>query len=186
MHNGEGEHKIDGVGQVFQARGSRPGQPGVHSFEGSGIIQFSNQLNCNGSTWRSDGNVTIQCLANTTGQHWFMTNAQGTWAPCYASAFAVQSARRAKANICVMDDALDMVLNDALHGVRYTDIATEEARVGLIADDWLPVLPEAIGLDDEGEVMMMDYDRISAVVFEALKQYVHRTDARLAALEGAA
>ena len=103
--------------------------------------------------------------------------------PVYASAFSVQSARKVKDNIHVLADPLSLVQDDRLHAVRYISRDTNKTSVGFVADDWLPVLPEVVTLDDIGDVMALDYDRISAVTFEALKQYAIQTNHRLDALE---
>jgi hypothetical protein len=161
---------------------------GVHSFEGSGqinctIMQFSSSINSNGAVWRCDGVQNIVTLAPGGSQHWFMTNGQAGWATVYGLNFANQSARRSKDNIRVLEDPLSIVLDEGIHGVRYTERSTGDEKVGFIADDWLGVLPEIVGLDDIGDVAMLDYDRIGAVTFEALKQYAIQTNARLKTLE---
>jgi hypothetical protein len=103
-----------------------------------------------------------------------------------ALSFTPTSARKLKADIQPLNDPLGIVLDERVHGVSYTERATGERRVGFVADDWAPVLPEVVAFDNLGEVLALDYDRLSAVTFEALKQYVARTEARLAALENAA
>jgi hypothetical protein len=101
----------------------------------------------------------------------------------YAAAFTVASARKFKDNIAVLADPLGIVLDPCLHGVSYTDKASGEDKIGFVADDWLGVLPSVIGLDEMGDVETIDYDRISAVTFEALKAYIIESRARLDALE---
>ena len=128
--------------------------------------------------------ASIRYAVAAGGVHSFEFVAGG-FAPCSASAFTPSSAKKFKTNISVLEDPLAIVENDSLHGVNYTEISTGDPKVGFIADDWLPVLPEVVALDQEGQVQGFDYDRATAVTFEALKQYIARTDARLAALEAA-
>jgi len=116
----------------------------------------------------------------------YSQNNSGTYMPVYASVFSVQSARKAKTDIQLLSDPLSLVTDPRVHAVRYTERDTGKASLGFVADDWLPVLPEVVALDELGDVLALDYDRISAVTFEALKQYIVRTEARLAALENAA
>ena len=161
---------------------------GVHSFEGSGqvnatIVQITSSLNCNGAVWRCDGVQCISTLPPSGSQHWFMTNGQATWAPVYAGSFTPQSARKSKDNIRVLEDPLRFVLDDTLHGVRYTERSTGDEKVGFIADDWREALPEVVALDNDGDVFGIDYDHLTAVTFEALKQHALKTEARLSALE---
>jgi hypothetical protein len=161
---------------------------GVHSFEGSGtvnctILNFTSSINSNGAVWRSDGVQNIVTLPPSGSQHWFMTNGQAGWATCYAAAFTPQSARKFKTDIRVLEDALSIVLDERVHGVRYTERGTDEHLVGFIADDWLGVLPEVVALDNDGDVFGIDYDHLTAVTFEALKQHAIATNKRLKALE---
>ena len=100
------------------------------------IVQITSSLNCNGAVWRCDGVQCISTLPPSGSQHWFMTNGQATWAPVYAGSFTPQSARKSKDNIRVLEDPLRFVLDDTLHGVRYTERSTGDEKVGFIADDW--------------------------------------------------
>jgi hypothetical protein len=125
---------------------------------------------------------TISYRCGPGGNHSFEFTAGG-FAACTASAFTPSSARRLKADIQILVDPLATVLDPRVHGVSYTEIASGEHKVGFVADDWLGVLPEVVELDDIGDVQALDYDRISAVTFEALKRFAIDTDVRLRALE---
>lgn len=127
---------------------------------------------------------SVRYAAISPGSHSF-EYASGGYAPCVGLAFTPTSARRFKSNIVTLDNPLGLVLDDRVHGVRYIEIATNDPKVGFIAEDWLPVEPSLVAYDMEGAVVGLDYDRINAITFEALKQYVAKTDARLAALEAA-
>src|SRR5215204_55000 len=100
-------------------------------------------------------------------------------------AWTPYSAAEGKTDIVVMADALELVRNEALHGVRYTHAESGTASLGFIADEWLPLVPEIVVLDEAGQPLAMDYDRVGAITFEGLKQYIAQTDARLTALEAA-
>jgi hypothetical protein len=106
----------------------------------------------------------------------------GAW---QGASFTPASARAFKADIEPLVDPLAFVRDDRLHGVTYRDMRQDgKSSVGFVADDWLDPLPQVVVRDDQGEVQALDYDRIGAVTFEALKQFVQQTEARLAALEG--
>jgi hypothetical protein len=117
----------------------------------------------------------------------YVNNAGSTaYTPCLASAFQVNSTRWRKSDIVVLDDALSMLMDPSLHGYRYTEKATGQARVGFVSDDWNALLPQVVSpamLGEGTEDLMLNYDAIGAVTFEALKQYVQQTNARIAALE---
>jgi len=117
------------------------------------------------------------------GNHEFQYTAGG-YAPTYAASFNIGSARRFKTDIEPLADPLSLVTDDTLHAVSYTDIQQRKRSLGFVAEDWLERLPEVVARDQEGQVAALDYARIGAVVFEALKHYIAQTNARLDALEG--
>jgi len=129
-----------------------------------------------------ESNMVFYCNTTSGGFH-FQSISPNQYMPLYASAFAPTSARRFKTDIRPLADPLGIVLDDRLHAVRYTEIGTDRATLGMVADDWLPALPEIVSLDDQGAPLAFDYDRLGAVTYEALKQYVTQTNARIAELE---
>lgn len=137
----------------------------------------------------------------STSRSWYFDQYNGSWnfrdssasvatrfscsaaGACVALSFTPTSAARLKLNIQPIADPLRLVRDEALHGITYDDRETGEHRVGFVADPWLQRLPEVVVLDEQGDVAALDYDRIGAVTFEALKHFVYETEARLAALE---
>lgn len=109
--------------------------------------------------------------------------------------WAVYSSRDFKTDIVPLEDPIAIVLNDALHGVSYNHVGpsgpspeatvVQTPSIGFVADDWLLIVPEVVSVDEQGKPIGMDYNRVEAITFEALKLYIQQTDARLAALEGA-
>jgi hypothetical protein len=108
-----------------------------------------------------------------------------------ANAWNIHSSRAFKTGIQPLADPIGIVLNDALHAVEYSYVAraadgrqtTLPPDIGFIADDWLLHVPEVVSTDQTGNPVAMDYMRVGAITFEALKIYMQQTDARLAALE---
>jgi hypothetical protein len=119
-----------------------------------------------------------------------------------AQTWGTWSSKRFKRNVRSIADALSLVKDDALHGVYYDNVNTPMIEedpslhplprdpvpettpcVGFIADDWLERVPEIVFTDADGEAEYMDYSRVGAVLWEAFKQYVAMTDARIADLE---
>jgi hypothetical protein len=128
------------------------------------------------------GGPTLVYRTISPNQHSFEF-ISGGYAPIYASAFTPASARKFKTDIQILVDPLAVVLDPRVHGVSYTELASGEHKLGFVADDWLGVEPSVVGLNEWGDVETLDYDRISAVTFEALKQHVIATNKRLDALE---
>jgi hypothetical protein len=129
---------------------------------------------------------------NNNGQSFFCAGGAGG-----PTGWQIISTEQYKAEILVIEDALQIVLNPALHGHHYTKVIPAEliaedaedsepiAEYGFIAEAWAGVAPDVVSYLN-GKVHMMDYGQVNAILFEAFKQYAERTDARLAALEAAA
>jgi len=107
----------------------------------------------------------------------------------------VISTEKYKSNSIVIDNALMIVLDPSLHGMYYSKTITKElvggedavdsepfSEYGFIAEPWSLVAPDVVSMNN-GIVHMMDYGQINAILFEAFKQYVAQTDARLNILE---
>jgi hypothetical protein len=119
-----------------------------------------------------------------------------------AQSWGTWSSAKAKRNVRSIPDALSLVRDDRLHGVYYDNlndqlspsdrcwtpqyvgtVAETTPCVGFVADAWLPLVPEIVMTDRNGEAEGMDYSRVTAILWEAFKQYVSMTDARLDNLE---
>jgi hypothetical protein len=127
-------------------------------------------------------NALHYCVNGTSGSHHFFRGGTNVYTACNASAFTVQSILAVKKDVAVLDDPLAIVMDDTLHGTVFTNQAGER-RIGFVADYWDPVVPEVTSSGLDGKLGSMDYGAVSAITFEALKRYVHQTEARLAALE---
>jgi len=82
-----------------------------------------------------------------------------------ASAFVTYSDENLKTNVETFDNALDKVMN--LRGVTYDWKSSGTADFGFIAQEIQEVLPECVA---EGDIMGVDYARVSAVLVEAIKE----------------
>jgi len=131
----------------------------------------------------------------------------------YANTWIDASVRILKQNERAVDDALNIVMDPTLQAVRYealTEVSGDwlpdkgdppkldadgvliptVTQIGFVADDWYVKVPEVVSAPG-GIVRGMTYGRVTAIVFQALKEYITQTDAtiadltaRLAALEG--
>jgi len=116
----------------------------------------------------SNGTAVSSCAGN------------GAWT---GLSFTPSSSRDFKLNIVPLVDPIGTVLDDRVHGVSYEDSRFDnKPSVGFVADDWAEVVRDVVTFT-EGKPVALDYDRIGAITFEALKQYITRTDARIAELE---
>lgn len=91
------------------------------------------------------------------------------------------SDRRIKKDIETIDDALELV--SKMRGVRYTRIDTEKRGVGVIAQEMLEVVPEAVqqGIGDD-ETLSVAYGNLVGVMIEAIKELKAEVDTLKAAI----
>lgn len=102
----------------------------------------------------------------------------------YASSYSSGSDKRWKKNIKPIDKALSLV--EKLQGVRFEWKAEEfkdknfekGVQIGLIAQDVEPVIPEVVKTDKDG-YKAISYEKLTAVLLEAIKEQ----DKRIKALE---
>lgn len=102
--------------------------------------------------------------------------------------FDIYSSMRWKTNIQPIADALDIVRNDRLHGVRYdAREGNGMGMIGFVAEPWAEVVPSLVTRDADNQPMAMGYGDVGAVTFEAVKQLAALVDhlqQRVAVLEG--
>jgi hypothetical protein len=83
------------------------------------------------------------------------------------------SDRRLKENITNIESGLSKVVS--LNGVQYTDIASQQRRTGLIAQDVLPVLPEAVHMNADGYYALA-YGNMIGLLVEGIKELNAKVD----------
>ena len=134
----------------------------------------------------------------TDTEEWTQVNGQWPWywnlanndSTCGGSLYCVgnvtaYSDRRHKTDIVKLDNAVEKV--EKLNGYTYTRKDDGKRYTGLIAQEVLEVLPEAVSTDDKGQYAVA-YGNIAGLFVEALKEMKLRNDAleaRIAALENA-
>ena len=158
----------------------------------------SGTMNLLGSTLAIAGN----CLVQGVGGSYAFTapNAAATYGQGYANAWINASSKDFKKNVAPIDNPLGILLNPALRGVQYDHdwelpdgirntrndpLFGTKHNIGFIADDWLPHVPEIVATDENGKAEGMDYARVTALLWEALREYITATNERLGALESA-
>jgi hypothetical protein len=80
---------------------------------------------------------------------------------------------RVKENVKTISDALNKV--KALRGVSYNKIGETKNSVGVIAQELLEVIPEAVQQDNEG-MYSVAYGNLVGVLIEAIKEQQHQIE----------
>lgn len=150
----------------------------------AGIMRLRNAM----EIWPSDdgtraGKLDIRNAAGT--QTIVMNGANGS---ITATGTITPSSGRLKENVVPMSDALARLL--ALDGVRF-DWTPEEASkrggkmhdIGFIAEKVAMQFPEVVFRDEAGNVIGMDYARMSAVAVQAIKEQQAQREADRKAIE---
>jgi len=153
-------------------------------------------VDSNGVT--TSGNYFAQSVG---GSYAFTTvNVAAAYGQGFANAWINASSADFKKNVAPIDNPLGILLNPALRGVQYDHdwelpdgipnarkdpLFGTKHNIGFVADDWLPHVPEIVAVDENGKAEGMDYARVTALLWEALREYVTSTNGRLEALESA-
>jgi hypothetical protein len=168
-----------------------------------GIIYLSNNT---GIYWSWDGTYmrlsqnligsgNIACQGVGPGYGFTAPNSAAAYGQGYANAWINASSADFKKNVAPIANPLGILLNPALRGVEYDHtwerldlgvrdgIFTTTHHIGFVADDWLPHVPEIVAVDENGKAEGMDYARVTALLWEALREYITSTNARLTTLE---
>jgi hypothetical protein len=156
---------------------------------GSATISLNN-INGGSAYLSAVGCYAVVGGSNNNSQSFYCAGGSGG-----PTGWQIISTERYKSSLVVIDNALKIVLDPTLHGMHYTKTISakltggEDAvdsepfeEYGFIAEPWSQVAPDVVGYH-EGVVHMMDYGQVNAILFEAFKQYVAQTDARLDRLE---
>jgi len=134
------------------------------------------QLRANGNSYFNGGNVGI----GTTNPS-YKLDVSGT-IRATGDVIAYSDAR-VKENVETIPNALDKV--KAMRGVGYNKIGEEKRSVGVIAQEMLEVMPEAVHQDEQG-MYSVAYGNLVGVLIEAMKEQQAQIDELKARLDGAA
>ena len=98
------------------------------------------------------------------------------------------SSKRYKRDIQVISDALSMVMDPEVEGTHYLynppeAVEVDVSKYGLIAEPWERIAPDVVTYDKEGLPSSMDYQQVTAILFQAFKEYVTKSDTRINELE---
>lgn len=167
--------------QTSQIHGNTTDNP-TYSFLGTGQLSIGGALSVTGlisragnTVWDSNNlPVSQAATANTVAQ-------RNSSAGLVAASFNVTSDETLKRDIEVITDALEKV--KALRGVRFRWKGTGDVATGLIAQDVLRVVPEAVDSckPDKGQpYLVVAYGNLVGLLIEAIKEL----ETRVARLEG--
>ena len=121
-----------------------------------------------GTLSRTGSNLIIKSGSTTmlTGSG---ANANFAGAIVAAGDITAFSDARLKENVSTIENALDKV--DNLRGVNYNMKDSDDAKIGVIAQEVEEILPQVVHTsDDEMQTKSVDYGKLCAVLIEAVKE----------------
>ncbi|MBI5742351.1 MAG: tail fiber domain-containing protein, partial [Candidatus Niyogibacteria bacterium] len=141
---------------------------------GAGNSTFSNNLTISGSTIITTGaGAGLAYVCTSAASAGTLTSA----ATCGASSI------RFKENVVGLSYGLSdlMKLNPVFFNYKASYSADASRKIGFIAEEMLPVIPEAVVYDKDGLPAAIDYDKLTSVLANALQETVSILDIRNAA-----
>jgi hypothetical protein len=148
---------------------------GLFTYVGTGSIVISTAANADNifvSEDATNANQPVLFASNTEGYYRARGDkADFTYNPATntltAGTYIETSALKFKENIVHLTGSLHQV--EKLQGVSYNRIGQTHREIGLIADEVVKILPELVKYQD-GQVYGLSYNRITAVLVEAVKE----------------
>jgi hypothetical protein len=153
---------------LFASLGTDDGNAGAfvaHSTTGNpfGINVETHSPNATTALLHSVGDGALLLGRSSQGDV-FRVDADGT---VHASQYLTASSRRWKENVHELEGALDAV--SRLRGVSFDWKRDGRSDIGLIAEEVAEVVPEVVGLDEQGATGV-DYARLTAILVQAVKE----------------
>jgi len=136
--------------------------------------------------WGIRGSTTVNWAAATTNGTMYYTSESYATFNMFAVSFVPTSDIRLKENFAPLEDSLDKI--KGLQGVSYNRIVdiTKRREIGFVAQAVQEVLPEFVHYHEDTDVYGIAYDKITAVLTEALKEEdtkVNSLEERISSLE---
>ncbi len=157
---GSGDLKLDVAGDIV--------------LETTDVVLKTASSQTYGSFTNSGANIVIKSGTSTmlTGSG---VNANFAGAIVAAQDITAFSDARLKENVSTIENALDKV--DNLRGVNYNMKDSDDAKIGVIAQEVEEILPQVVRTsDDEMQTKSVDYGKLCAVLIEAVKELKKEVD----------
>lgn len=150
------------------------------NYAATNALRLNTSNNINGVTFYNGATVTGSVGANST-YPFFVTNTSGStniYSDQSGNFVAVGNVTaysdvRLKKDLKQIKDALDII--KSINGYRYTRVDTGQQEIGVVAQQLTGVLPELVQQNEE--YMSVAYDKLTAVLIEAVKTLAERVEA---------
>lgn len=144
----------------------------------SGFVQWTNKIiddqamlfiGAPDMTSSFDANFSVGYTGNVISQDMHVSGALYVSKSIYCDGDITSfSDKRLKTNIYPIFNALDIINN--LNGVKYKKIGSDEEKIGLIAQEVEPFLPEVVHQNEINDYKSIDYSSITALLIEGVKE----------------
>jgi len=174
LRHGDNTNAVSHVQLQLQVGGASGGDPYVE-YEIAGVQGWSAGIdNSDSDKFKFTANTALGANTFSIATNGDVSGTHGT--------YHTSSDQRHKTNIETVTDALSKV--QMLRGVYYDWIEQKDERtsngheIGLIAQEVLAVIPEVVHVqEDDLGTMAVYYDRLVALLIEAVKELSHKNDA---------
>src|SRR5215472_6877488 len=199
--NGDGTQQVAGGGGIIYLRANN--YVTVQNYAGTTNVT----LYCGSLLAQANSSVvgTLGASSSITGYNFYTARATSSAyafqtgtsaAPIdqgYANSFINASSVDFKKNIKSIANPLAILVNPALRAVEYDQdwelpvvdgirsdpVFGTKHCIGFVADEWLPHVPEIVAVDDNGKPEGMDYARVTALLWEGIREFITLTNMRL-------
>jgi hypothetical protein len=189
---GAASHPLHVVGQVY-ASGAFYTDGNRSVIRGGSPTLYFRDTDHNSAMIHNNANLLYVLRGGNDTESWSKVNNQWPWifnltnndSTCGGSLYCVGNVTaysdiRHKKDIVKLDNALEKV--EKLNGYTYTRINDGKRYTGLIAQEVLEVLPEAVIADEKGDYSLA-YGNMAGLFVEAMKEMKSKLDTALARLD---
>jgi hypothetical protein len=179
-NNGWSGYQIGTGGYYPTFMGEAGGNFGLYRTE-SGAWNYYYSIGNNGIGLR--GSTTVNWAAATTNGTMYYTSESYATYNMFAQSFVPTSDERLKENFEPLDHPLDKL--KGLQGVSYNRIEdiTKRREIGFVAQEVEKTLPEFVHYHEDTDTYGIAYDKMAALITEAIKEKDVNDNARFTALE---
>ena len=146
--------------------------------DGNGDVGIGEFVHSNGSDLDVEFKLTVDGIcAPRSGNTYTLGTSANRWSTVYGqNAFNSSSDRRLKTNIAPLSYGLKEVLSLSPVSYNWKETPSTDKKLGLIAQEVRPIIPEVVHGDEAKETLSMSYSDMVPVLINAIKEQQKQID----------